>query len=94
VRRPPEHYYMDAEKRDLLVMRVCGYLRRGDVCRGCPQWEQGRCGDTRAEYDKVKRCCRAMAEELIAVVHEALAKGPEVVAQDNDPWVPVLDHEE
>lgn len=84
--RPDPTYYRDAEQRDFLVMRVCMYLRGGEPCRGCPRWEQDRRGP-------VRRMCRMMAEELIAVVHQSLAKGPEVVAQDNEPW-PALHKEE
>jgi hypothetical protein len=97
--RPPEQYYRDAEQRDFLVMRVCMYLRGGEPCRGCPQWEHSPVrlvGSAEPEEDegKVKRMCRAMAEELIAVVHSKLDEGPEVVAQDNEPWPPVTPEQE
>jgi hypothetical protein len=49
---------------DLMVWEVCVYTRgpQHDGCRGCPAHEEDE------RYGKVKRGCRALAEEACRVV--------------------------
>lgn len=74
--RPGRRYYEQAAARELLVFRICEYLRSDD-CRQCPatievQGEEGR------------PLCRGLAEEAIAVVLEDFAeRAPGHVRQDN-----------
>lgn len=51
-----------------MVWAVCPYLRNINTCRRCPEWEKDK------NYGKVKRGCRAMAEEACRVVHAAKVK--------------------
>lgn len=55
------------------VHKCCAYIKRHDAmraddialemeCRRCPSWEQS------GHYGKVKRGCRAQAEEMVNVV--------------------------
>lgn len=52
------------EPNDRQVWAVCPYLRNRDFkrCMGCPAWEDD------PEYGRMKRGCRALAEETCRAV--------------------------
>ncbi len=76
--RPSEEFYREGQSRHMLRQRVCVYLRGGEECSDCPDV-------TTSQGETASPMCRLMAEELIAVVAEALARGEEHIAQDNEP---------
>jgi hypothetical protein len=79
MRRPAEEFYEDAAQRQLLVYRVCEYLRHGqDECRQCDRLVEVR-------GEQCFRGCYMLAEELIAVVNEGLRKPLGWIEQDNAP---------
>ncbi len=57
----PREIWDAPEPNDRQVWGVCPYLRNLEKCKGCPPWEDSRRG-------KVKRGCRALAEEACRVV--------------------------
>ena len=73
--RPAQRFYDEASRDDPLVWRICEYLRIQrtkqvgvlDDCQRCPAWTE----DT--DHGRCKRGCRALAEEVVAVVSEAAA---------------------
>lgn len=65
------------EPSDLMVWEVCPYIARHngleEGCQGCPEWEEAGepclvegCEDP--DHGKIKRGCRAMAEEACRVM--------------------------
>lgn len=75
--RPDDKYYDAAVQRPCLIQRVCAYFRHGDECEGCPEWED-------SAYGTCKRMCRALAEEVIALVVEDFeVRQPGEIKQDN-----------
>lgn len=65
-RRPREiggrEIWESPEPSDLMVWEVCPSIRPQLSCQGCAAWE------AHAEYGRVKRGCRATAEEVCRVV--------------------------
>ncbi len=61
---PAVKFYDEAENSDALVWRVCEYSHD---CKQCPATE------THFNEEGYKRGCRALAEEIIAIVLEAKA---------------------
>ena len=72
--RPDRRFYEEAQDRPFLVARVCGYLRQGGEC--------GMCGNETHDGETYSPCCRLLAEEVVAIVLEAVDRGPEEVRQD------------
>lgn len=72
--RPARRFYDEARSRPYLVMRACSYLRGGKDCR--------QCQDEIQDGEVYSPACRLLAEEMVAVVAEALDSGPEKVEQD------------
>lgn len=58
--RPPQQFYDAAEGMDALVWRICEYRR--DDCLKCPTEVQD------AAHGLCKQGCRAIAEEVVAIV--------------------------
>lgn len=71
--RPAQRYYDVARERPFLAGRVCGYLRQQDCTI---------CADEIIDGETYAPACRLLAEEVIAIVAEAIASGPERVEQD------------
>lgn len=78
MRVPPKEFYKDAERRNMLVFRACEYIR--DDCQMCP-------AKIDTKYGGGKQGCRAIAEELIAIIAYDLKMNPDNpdhFSQDND----------
>jgi hypothetical protein len=58
--RPPKKFYDAAETNDALVWRICEYHH--EDCKKCPSWQD------EPGHGKCKIGCRAIAEEMIALV--------------------------
>ena len=72
--RPDSRFYAAARERPMIVARICGYLRRGTDCSICQ--------DEIVDGERYQPACRLLAEEAVAVVMEAVDRGPEQVRQD------------
>ena len=66
----PREIYAQLEPTDRQVWALCPYLRKLERCMGCPDWEED------GPRGKVKRGCRALAEEACRVVVATQHKEP------------------